>query len=33
MEKQKLPVRIDDFEKLRKENFHYMDKTDCSESF
>lgn len=27
MHKQKLPVGIDDFEKLRKENFYYIDKT------
>lgn len=27
MEKLKLPVGIDNFEKLRKENFYYVDKT------
>ncbi|MDO4175566.1 MAG: AAA family ATPase, partial [Eubacteriales bacterium] len=27
MHRQKLPVGIDDFEKLRKENFYYIDKT------
>lgn len=27
MRKQKLPVGIDDFNKLRKEKFYYIDKT------
>ena len=27
MEKKKLPVGVDGFEKLRKENFYYVDKT------
>ncbi len=27
MENRKLPVGIDSFEKLRKENFYYVDKT------
>lgn len=27
MQKKKLPVGIDDFEKLRKEDFYYIDKT------
>ncbi len=25
--KQKLPIGIDNFEKLRKDNFYYVDKT------
>ena len=28
MENRKLPVGIDSFEKLRKENFYYVDKTE-----
>lgn len=28
MQRKKLPVGIDDFEKLRREEFYYVDKTD-----
>ena len=27
MQRKKLPIGIDDFEKLRKEDFYYIDKT------
>ena len=27
MDRKRLPVGIDDFEKIRKENFYYIDKT------
>ena len=28
MQPKKLPVGVDEFEKLRKEDFYYVDKTD-----
>ena len=29
MRKKKLPIGIEDFEKLRTEDFYYIDKTKC----
>lgn len=31
--KQKLPIGIDNFEKLRKDNFYYVDKTGLIREF